>query len=424
MFSPLLFLSLFFVPFFPHLISSDCPIFPQVNSFCSIPTVVGHRGIAYRPPHTLTGYEKSVDIGAEYVEVDLVSTKDSVLIALHDVEMSLSTDVPLHPEFASRKTTKNIQGQTETGWFPEDFTWNEIKTLRVYQYLENRSSDYDYLYPVPSLDSILQLVSNKVKELKRPIGVYLETKNPSYFQSIGLPLEPTLIQTLTRFNYSVNATYPFCQLAYDEQGRNIDLPEQYLLQVYIQSFETYNLRNLSLTTTLPLIQLISYANSSKQADTGKGWWELVTDEGLAEISEYAVGIGPNKLWIYDPANNGTASDLINRAHNFGLLVHPYTFKSDDQTNSGCSSPDREYRLFYSLGVDGVFSDFSDDAITGRTEWLASLHPSNTNDDDDDYFSEATRIAIIISTCSAGVLALVIAVIWFVRQVRRTVSYLG
>ena len=281
------------------------------------PIVIAHRGASgYRPEHTLAAYELAVEMGADFIEPDLVSTRDGVLIARHENEISETTDVADHPEFASFRTTKRIDGVEVTGWFTEDFTLAEITTLRARERLPLRSQEFNGRFPVATFAEVMDLARRASADLGRPVGVYPETKHPTYFRSIGLPLEEPLLLALER-----------------DRDRRRSTP------VFIQSFEAGNLRELRKQTDLPLIQLL---------DTEGHPWDL------GGIATYADGIGPNKRLLDPPGS------LVEDAHRAGLLVHPWTFREGD--------PEREYHRFFSLGVDGIFSDFPDDAVRARGSW--------------------------------------------------------
>jgi glycerophosphoryl diester phosphodiesterase len=289
--------------------------------------VIAHRGASgYRPEHTLAAYELAIEMGADFIEPDLVPTRDGVLIARHENEISETTDVASRPEFADRRTTRRIDGAEVAGWFTEDFTLAEIKTLRARERLSSRDQSWNGRFEVPTLAEVLDLARRKSAETGRTIGVYPETKHPSYFRSIGLPLEEPLVEALHAAGY---------------RGREG--------AAFIQSFETGNLRDLRRITDLPLIQLL---------DDTESYRELTAPEGLARIAGYAAGIGPNKRLILE----GTS--LVEDAHRAGLLVHPWTFRSDAPFLSPVyqGKPEREYEHFFSLGVDGVFSDFPDVAV--------------------------------------------------------------
>jgi glycerophosphoryl diester phosphodiesterase len=327
------------------------------------PLVIAHRGASgYRPEHTLAAYALGARMGADYVEPDLVATKDGVLVARHENEISGTTDVASHPEFAARKTTKTIDGTPVTGWFTEDFTLAELKTLRAKERipaLRQRNTIYDGRYQVPTLQEVIDLTRRLSRELGRPIGIYPETKHPTYFRSIGLPLERPLVRTLRRNHLD---------------GRRA--------KVFVQSFEVGNLKALDKEIDVPLVQLLGAAASRPYDFVVSGdprtYADLATDHGLAAIAGYADGIGPSKDYIVPRDATGASlapTDFVERAHAAGLVVHPYTFRNENQflPLELRSSPDpaaygnafAEYDQFYGLGVDGLFSDNPDTAVEAR-----------------------------------------------------------
>lgn len=349
------------------------------------PLVLGHRGATgYLPEHTLASYALAITQGADYIEPDLVSTKDGVLIARHEVNITGTTDVATHPEFASRRTTKTIDGITETGWFADDFTLREIRTLRAIQRLAFRAQQFNGVYQVPTFDEVLELARNAKRLHGREVGVYPETKHPTYHQRVGLPLERRLVDALARVGWN-RASAP----------------------VFIQSFEVANLKALNRMTSVRLVQLID-ANDVRLDgsidSTGYGpadfvaagdlrtYADLVTPQGLAEIATYADGLGPWKRYIIgavardanadgradDVDGNGTVDDadrrataatsLLADARRVGLFVHAYTWRNENGfllADYG-GDPLQEYLHYYCLGVDGVFSDNPDTAVTART----------------------------------------------------------
>ena len=319
----------------------------QINS--SPPIIIAHRGASgFRPEHTLASYELAISLGADYIEPDLVSTKDGVLIARHENEISTTTNVAECPEFTSRQTTKLIDGKSITGWFTEDFTLAEIKTLKAKERLPFRDRSFDDKFPIPTFQEIIDLVKLKSGEICRSIGIYPETKHPTYFASIGLPLEEPLIEILHNNGYK-SATDP----------------------IFIQSFETGNLQKLKKLTELPLIQLLE--NSGQPFDfvmngDRRTYHDLTKPQELAKIAEYAAGIGPNKHMIIPVDSDSkllSPTSLIADAHAAGLLVHPYTFRNEDQylAPDYNQNPEAEYKQFFNLGVDGVFTDFPNTALT-------------------------------------------------------------
>jgi len=306
------------------------------------PLVIAHRGASgYRPEHTLEAYELAIDLGADFIEPDLVITRDGILLARHENEISETTDVAGHPEFAGRRTTKRIDGREVTGWFTEDFTFAEITTLRARERLPFRGHEHDGRCKIATLEEVLDLAARKSLETGRTIGVYPETKHPTYFRSLKLPLEEALLLALEAKGY---------------RGR--------LAPVFIQSFETDNLRELRRWTDLSLIQLLDDAGQPwdlAAAGDPRTYADLATPQGLAAIAGYADGIGPSKRLIVPAGPDGRlrpATTLVADAHRAGLVVHPWTFRSEEAflAPDYDGQPEREYEQFFGLGVDGLFSD--------------------------------------------------------------------
>jgi len=341
----------------------------------SSPLVIGHRGASgYLPEHTLEAYRLAIKLGADYIEPDLVATKDGVLIARHEPDITNSTDVADHPEFADRKTTKTVDGVPTEGWFASDFTLAEIKTLGAKQTRAGRPTEFDGKFKVPTLQEVIDLAKRSPRGVvaKRGsragrggglrVGIYPETKHPTYHQQLGLPLEDRLVTVLKRNGLS---------------RKNAP--------VFIQSFEQANLKQLNGMTPVRLVQLVDANDTDANGDptyappfdrpydwTVAGRTDLfsyfATDAGLAEIKTYADGIGPWKVYIVgtDPAGNiKKTTDLIERAHARGLLVHTWTFRDDAFPSAYTGGPIEEYLRFYRLGIDGVFSDFPGTAWAAR-----------------------------------------------------------
>lgn len=308
--------------------------------------VIGHRGSSgLRPEHTLASYQLAIDQGADYIEPDVVMTKDKVLIARHENEISGTTDVAA--KFPDRKKKVIVDGQDLEGWFAEDFTLKEIKTLRAKERLAARDHSYDGKFEVPTLKEILTLAKNA----KRKVGVYVETKHPSYHKSVGLPLEETLVKELKAAGYD-----------------GVDK------SVFIQSFELANLKEIKKTTTTKLIYLMDEAHVVPAdfvlAKDKRTYGDMTKPEGLKELAQTVSGIGPYKRLILPESKEGklqTPTSLVADAHKVGLKVHPYTFRSDKEylNASYKNDPKLEYFEFFKLGVDGVFSDFPADAIAAR-----------------------------------------------------------
>jgi glycerophosphoryl diester phosphodiesterase len=331
-----------------------------------LPLVVGHRGASgYRPEHTLASYRLAIELGADYIEPDLVATSDHQLVARHENEISGTTDVADHPEFAARRTTKTIDGLPVTGWFTEDFTLAELRTLRARERLPDlrpANTAFDGLYQVPTLQEVIDLAKGA------GVGIYPETKHPTYFDSVGLSLEEPLVAALDANGLG---------------GRHAP--------VFIQSFETANLKQLNRMTRVRLVQLLDATGRPYDlvvAGDPRTYADLATPEGLAGIAAYADGVGPNKNLVVprDPAGNLLdPTGLVGDAHRAGLVVHPWTFRREnfflplDFRQGNPASPQfpgatgdapAELRLFFRLGVDGLFTDHPDTAVATRHQFFA------------------------------------------------------
>lgn len=332
---------------------------PAARTSTETPLVIGHRGASgHRPEHTLAAYALAARMGADFIEPDLVSTRDGVLVARHENEISGTTDISDRPEFAARKTTKVIDGETLTGWFTEDFSLAELRTLRAKERipaLRQRNTIYDGRYRIPTFQEIINLSEDLTEELDRPVGIYPETKHPSFFRSIGLPLERPLVRVL----------------------RDNDLDEEDSA-VFVQSFEVGNLKLLDRRIDAPLVQLYGSKTSSPADDASRTYAEMATTAGLEKVADYADGVGPSKDYIVPRDATGKSlapTTFINDAHSVGLLVHPYTFRNENaflplELRRGAvpfewGSALAEYDQFFALGVDGVFSDYPDTAIEAR-----------------------------------------------------------
>ena len=350
------------------------------------PLVIGHRGASgYLPDHTLESYKKAIELGADFIEPDLVATKDGVLIARHEPNITGTTDVSTRAEFASRKTKKVVDGVQEEGWFASDFTLAEIKTLRAIQPMADRDPSYNGKFQIPTLDEVLDLAKSEGAKAGRTVGVYPETKHPTYHVDLGLKLEDRLLATLAKYGYTTRTS-----------------------PVILQSFEVSNLKYLRTKTQLRLVQLVDAddvnADGSMSlvapydkpydfavAKDTRTFASLLTPAGLKEVKTYADGIGPwkpdlipskqvdaNKDGKPDDLNGDgkiddrdrvmmAPTDVVKNAHAAGLFVHAYTFRSEAKrlASDFKGDPKAEYKLFFNLGVDGVFSDFSDHAVAAR-----------------------------------------------------------
>jgi glycerophosphoryl diester phosphodiesterase len=320
--------------------------------------VIGHRGASgYRPEHTLASYELAARMGADFIEPDLVTTRDGVLIARHEPDITGTTDVSIRGEFASRKTTKVLDGVPVTGWFTEDFTLAEIKTLRAVERLpavRQRNTLYNGLFEVPTFEEVLDLRERLSHELRRTIGVYPETKHPTYFRNAGLPLEPALIRALRKHNLD-----------------HRDAP------VFVQSFEAANLRMLRGELKSRLVFLGS-ARGTPFNDP-RPYSDYFSAAGLRDVAEFADGVGPDKVMVI-PRNVdgslGTPTSLIADAHAAGLVVHPYTFRAENQflptdyrvgtDPNAYGQAIREQIAFLDAGIDGLFTDQADIGVLARS----------------------------------------------------------
>lgn len=308
------------------------------------PIIIAHRGASgHLPEHTLEAYALAIDMGADYIEPDLVSTKDGVLIARHENEIGGTTDVAT--KYPERKRAAVVDGDTVRGWFTEDFTIDEIKTLRARERVPTRSHVNDGRFLVPTFDEVLDLVRRRERETGRSIGVYPETKHPSYFAAHALALEPKLLAALARHGY----------------GKKSDA-------VYIQSFEVGNLRALrGAGVPYALVQLVE--GRGAPADLrGVGatttYRDMISPEGLRQIATYADAVGADKSLVIPLSTHGEVQDattLVRDAHAAGLAVHVWTLRSDAPFLAAGWKGDAaaEWRAFMAAGVDGIFGDFPD-----------------------------------------------------------------
>ena len=357
------------------------------------PLVIGHRGASgYLPEHTLESYALAIELGADYVEPDLVATKDGHLIARHEPNLIATTNVSALPQFAARKRTVMLDGVPDTGFFASDFTLAEIKQLRAVQAFGDREQGLNGQFSIPTLEEVIALVKRKSEEMGRRIGIYPETKHPTYHQSLGLALEDRLLAVLQKAGWNHRHA-----------------------PVFIQSFETANLRYLRSRTRVRLVQLVDAndLNPDGSLDFGKPYdkpydWvvsgraglfkDLLTPAGLAEVRSYADGVGPWKYYLIPSACtvvNGAcsdvngdgavneadrkllpATDIIANAHQLGLVVHPYTFRNEQRrlATDYAKNPANEYLKFFEAGVDGVFSDFPDTAAAARVMFKLKTDP--------------------------------------------------
>jgi glycerophosphoryl diester phosphodiesterase len=368
-----------------------------------VPLVTGHRGApGYLPDHTLEGYKLAIEMGADYIEPDLVATKDGHLIARHEPNIGTTTDVA--EKYPERMRDGVVDGiLIEDEWFASDFTLKEIRTLRAVQPLpDERPTEFDGKFKIPTFEEVLALAKKEGRKRGRPVGVYPETKHSTYHRQLGLPLERRLVDALKRAGLNHKRA-----------------------PVIIQSFEQSNLRFLDRITPVTLSQLVDaggvnldgslfYAPPSDRPYdwtvsgdpvlTARTYGYFATNAGLEEIAEYADIVAPWKLYIVpttgtDANGDGEADDvngdgtvderdrqlgrptsLIRRAHKRGLDVHTWTFRNEPRRlasdyfrwagGNELEAAKNEYKLFYALGIDGLFSDFPDTALAAREEFLA------------------------------------------------------
>lgn len=336
------------------------------------PTVIAHRGAsALRPEHTLAAYQQAIDDGADIIEPDLVITKDGVLVARHENAIAIAgadgsikeatTDVADRPEFAARKATKTIDGQAITGWFTEDFTLAELKTLRTRERIPAQrpaNAAYNGQFEVPTLQEIIDLAKAASARTGRVIGIYPETKHPTYFQTIGQPLEAPLLAVLEKNGWN-----------------HKDAP------VFVQSFEVSNLLAIRQKSNVRLVQLVAasgrpYDFVAQGAANTRSYADLITPEGLKQVATYANAIGPFKTLVV-PVKDGVPGEptaLVARARAEGLAVHIWTLRPEnaflpaglkkapvtDGTLRGDSVA--EITAYLRAGIDGFFTD---DPAVGR-----------------------------------------------------------
>jgi len=364
---------------------------PQAVFAQSAPTsgqkalVIAHRGASgYLPEHTIEGYKLAIEQGADFIEPDLVSTKDGVLVVRHEPMLSGTTDVADRPEFASRKTTRKVDGIDTSDWFANDFTLAEIKTLKAKQAFADRDQSHNGKYAVPTFQEVIDLAKAESTRTGRTIGIYPETKHPTYHAALGLAFEDKLLDMLKAAGWT-EKTSP----------------------VFIQSFETANLKYLRRKTQLRLVQLVDGDGVDKDGKVTleapfdrpydfavlgdkRTFQDMLSAEGLKEIATYADGVGPWKPYLIgakqtigadgkpqDLNGDGTIDErdrtliaptnVVKDAKAAGLLVHSWTFRSEPKrlASNYKGDPLAEYKAYLALGIDGVFSDFPDQAVKAR-----------------------------------------------------------
>lgn len=342
--------------------------------------IIAHRGAsALRPEHTLAAYQKAIDDGADFIEPDLVSTKDGILVARHENEISGTSNVATLPQFAQRYRSNVIDGEPISGWFTEDFTYSELSSIKARERIPDirpNNVKYNDQENIPSLEQIIELAEKNYKKTGKVIGLYIETKHPSYFQGIGLAMEDPLLKTLSKYKYT-----------------------REIAPIYLQSFEVANLKymkeQLKLHKSLKNAKIIQlYDDKTRQpadyvlSGSKITYADMASKTGLKNVAKYADGVGPNKGYIIEYTPKATETNFIEHAHAAGLKVHPYTFRPENQflhSSLKCKGDNKqrceaglqqELNMFFKAGVDGVFID---DSAVGRkalTEFY-KIRPNTT-----------------------------------------------
>lgn len=332
-----------------------------------VPTVVAHRGASgYRPEHTLGAYQLALDMGAHVIEQDIVPTKDGHLVCRHENDITATTDVAAHPEFASRKTTKSVDGTSLTGWFTEDFTLAELKTLRAKERIpgtRQRNTLYDGRWDVPTLEEVFQWAHKQGRKHDKRIWLHIETKHPTYFRKLGLGLEEPLAKLLRKY------------------GRHKKNSPNFL-----QSFEPSSIQRLNKLVDAPLVVLLSSAGSRPwdfvEAGDPRTVADLIKPEGLKWMASFAQGIGPTLDLVIPKKPDGslgTPSTLVKDAHKAGLILHPYTMRNENTflpSNFKKGTDPAAYgdafgafKTYFETGIDGIFSDNCDTALLAREDFV-------------------------------------------------------
>ncbi len=342
----------------------------KTTSASNTPIVIAHRGASgYRPEHTLEAYKLAIEQGADFIEPDLVMTKDGHFIARHENEISSTTNVADHPEFADRKTTKSVEGPSHEGWFSEDFTLAELKTLRAKERLPEfrpQNTAFDNKFDVPTLEDIISFTREQSKIHNRPIGLYIELKHPAYFSSIDLAMEDAFLKVLEDFD--LNTT-------------QADIP------IFIQCFWPQSLMQMREKTPLPLVFLIlsqSPPESVLKANGISQWSEIYSLEGLKRMRNFADGVGPSLDLVLPKIVDGEhiPSTLIEDAHQAGLKVHAWTLRAENMAlpeayRTG-STDQADYAIqrgnieklardLFDVGIDGLFTDNPDLVVKVKNE---------------------------------------------------------
>ncbi|WP_030945709.1 glycerophosphodiester phosphodiesterase [Streptomyces sp. NRRL S-646] len=332
------------------------------------PTIIGHRGASgYRPEHTFGSYNLALDLGADIVEAgDLVPTKDGHLVCRHEPEIGGTTNVADHPEFADRKTTKVLDGVSTTGWFTEDFTLAELKTLRAIERIPaNRPHNtiYNGRWEIPTFEEVLKWQDEQTRKRGKQVWIYPETKHPTYFRKLGLGLEERVAKLLHK---------------YGKDRRNSP--------VILQSFEPSSIQRLNKLVDNPLVVLLSGASSRPwdfvEAGDPRTVADLITPKGLREMAGFAQGLGPTLDLIITKKADGSLdkeTTLVSDAHKVGLILHPYTMRNENpflpaEYRKGTAAdaygdPFGAFKTYFATGIDGVFTDNADTGVLAREDFV-------------------------------------------------------
>ncbi|MDI3386817.1 glycerophosphodiester phosphodiesterase [Streptomyces sp. B-S-A8] len=332
-----------------------------------VPTVVAHRGASgYRPEHTLGSYQLALDMGAHVIEQDLVPTRDGHLVCRHENDITGTTDVAAHPEFADRKTTKSVDGKSLTGWFTEDFTLAELKTLRAEERIPQHRQEntvYDGRWEVPTLEEVLRWAEKEGQKRGRPVWLHIETKHPTYFRKLGLGLEEPLAKLLRAYG------------RHREHSPN-----------FVQSFEPSSMERMSRLIDGPRVVLLSRASSRPwdfvESGDPRTVADLVKPEGLKWIASYAQGIGPTLDLVIPRDAEGRLTEpttLVRDAHAENLLLHPYTMRNENTflpVDYRKGTDPHAYgdvfgalKTYFATGIDGIFSDNPDTALLAAADFV-------------------------------------------------------
>ncbi|MFC8829936.1 glycerophosphodiester phosphodiesterase [Streptomyces sp. NPDC057137] len=331
-----------------------------------VPTIVGHRGASgYRPEHTLGSYQLALDLGAHVIEQDLVPTKDGHLVCRHENDITGTTDVADHPEFAGRKTTKSVDGVSLTGWFTEDFTLAELKKLRAKERIPQsrpHSTLYNGRWEIPTFEEVLRWADEEGRRRGEPVWLYVETKHPTYFRGLGLGLEERLAKLLRRY------------------GRDRrDSP------LFLQSFEPTSMQRMAKLVSTPRVVLFDAADTQpwdfKQSGDPRFVADLIKPEGLKWIASFAQGIGP---WVdliipRDAAGKlGKPTTLVRDAHAKGLILHPYTMRNENSflpadfrigtDPNAYGDAFGAFKTYFEQGIDGIFTDNPDTGLLAAADF--------------------------------------------------------